>query len=914
MGNQLKIKINKKIYKGFSLVELLLALAIFGIVVTANFGLAIDAFRSRQNDRTRLEAGLVIKDTINSLYSIKSSSWSEMIRYFDQDPDGSDSRVVDVINNKIQINFGTKVNNGVTYQVYFKKADRNSGELVPASDGNDPDTIKVIVVASWTDIFNNNQQLTENYFLTNWSSTSWTEYDDYTFSNPPPVLTNTKVENDSVQITSSSSMANADWCVITDNITTKSYDLFPVGSGSTQAIATNSASSGAIDYEMYEPSLTGPIPTNAPAPLSPVMPAINNSNPSICNGTGTSITQCESLLRLFDSTNGATWTTKNNWKVTSNPCVGWTGVTCVSTNITSISLPTNNLTGTLPTELGNLTSLTTLNLSGNSISGPIPPQIGRLTSLTTLNLSNNQLDGVIPMTIGNNTNLSVLNLSLNQLDGQIPSSIGRLSTLDQLYLNDNTLTCHVPTTMANLADIDLNFLNISGNNLLLPTNISLLSTYFTNKGVTGTRIDRQGAVINHEDCLYRPSSDNVYVAQHNTTEGEPATSLYLEKFANGAFPPSMSESIINTVGWENNTSSGGLRFDGGDVVAVDYSSKWNVQNDMTIMTWFKSTDTSQDSFDRIVEFSNGTTTGWFLSFTVPNKLRFTHFGTENLVIETGTPVTDNVWTHAAIVISGGTGTMYINGASPLTDTYTSLAPVTGTTQQLRFGNNTALTNGAEIDMDEVRIYNRALSQNEILKSYQTEINRNDAGLIGYWRMNVVNSVDQTVYDFSYQGKHGWRGSTLAGGEASDPALIAGNAKYRVNDIYKYNNRLYMSTSNPTKDIVVFNLDTNTHNIINFGLASNDDTQGVVIANDTRGFAIQDSYVIQFNPATNTYVSAKNLSTIGGLKLRNIIDMKLNSNQLYLLGLGEDGNFGVMDVTNGITPTPRVNNLLLEAFL
>ena len=71
------MKLHKKIkIKGFSLVELLLALAIFGLVVTANFGLAIDAFRSRQNDRIRLEAGLVIKDTINNLYTIKNSSWS----------------------------------------------------------------------------------------------------------------------------------------------------------------------------------------------------------------------------------------------------------------------------------------------------------------------------------------------------------------------------------------------------------------------------------------------------------------------------------------------------------------------------------------------------------------------------------------------------------------------------------------------------------------------------------------------------------------------------------------------------------------------------------------------------------------------------------------------------------------------
>ena len=905
------MKLYKKIkIKGFSLVELLLALAIFGLVVTANFGLAIDAFRSRQNDRIRLEAGLVIKDTINNLYTIKNSSWSEMISYFEQDPTGSVSRSVEVINNKIQINFGTNIENDVTYQVYFKKADRSGGNLVPASDGNDPDTIKVVVVASWTDIFNNNQQLTESYFLTNWSSTSWTEYDDYTFSNPPPVLTNTKVENDSVQITSSSSVANTDWCVITENVTTKSYDLFPVGSGSTQAIATNTQSGGVIDYEMYEPALTGLIPTNAPAPVAPSIPPINNSNPTICNGTGTSITQCESLLKLYDNTNGDSWTTKTNWKITSNPCVDWTGVVCTAANVTSLSLPDNNLTGTLPTELGNLTSLTTLDLSENSISGTIPPQIGRLASLTSLNLSSNQLDGVIPQTIGNNTSLTVLNLSANNLDGQIPSSIGRLTSLTDLYLQNNTLTCHLPTTFANMSSIISPRLNLSNNNLMLPTTVTLLNSYLATKGAI---YDNQGDLIQHEDCIYKPSSDNVYIAQYNTTEGEAATSVYLEKFTNGSFPPTMTETIINTVGWENNTNSGALHFDGGDVVEVDYSSKWNVQNDMTIMAWIRSTDTSQDSLDRLIDYSNAST-GWFLSFTIPNKLRFTHYGTENLSVETGTPVTDGAWTHVAVVISGGTGTMYLNGANPLTDTYTSLTPVAGTTQKLRFGNSLALTNGSEADIDEVRIYDRALSQNEIAKSYQTEINRNDAGLVGYWRLNLVNATDQTIYDLGYQGNHGLRGTSLQVSplDTSEPSIVTGNAKYRVNDIYKHNNKIYMSTTNPVKDIVVYNMSTNTHNIMDLGIGSNDDTQGVVIASDTRGYAIQDNSVVQFDPSDYSIVDSKNLLTNGGLK--NIIDIKLNLNKLYLLGLVSDGNFGVMDVTNGITPTPRVNNLLFEAFL
>jgi prepilin-type N-terminal cleavage/methylation domain-containing protein len=910
LGYKLKriIKNNKKKYKGFSLVELLLALAIFGIVVSANFGLALDAYRSRQNDRTRLEAGLVIKDTINSLYSIKNASWSEMISYFDEDPDGLNSRIVEVVNNKIVINFGEKNLNNITYEVYFKKAFRSTaGVLEPTNEGTDPDTIKIVVVATWSDMFNNTQQLTENYFLTNWSSTTWSEYDDSTFNILPPVLINSKVENDSVSVSEVTPIANSDWCNIIEDSTTKSYDLFPVGSGSSQAIASNVQPGEEIVYEMYEPALTGPIPTNAPAPVAPVMPALNNSNLSICDGTGTTPTQCESLIRFYDSTNGDAWTDNTDWTETNTPC-SWFGVTCSAGNVDSVSLPNNNLTGSLPTEIGNLTGLTTLNLTGNAITGSIPPQIGRLTDLSTLDLSDNQLDGVIPKTIGNNTNLSILNLSLNALDGQIPSSIGRLSTLDELYLQNNTLTCHVPTTIANLSEIDSTKLDLSNNNLMLPSSVTLLDTYLTT--TKSAVMTNQGATIEHEDCVYKPSTDNIYIAKFKPTIVVPEPAIYLNKFSNGAFPPDMTETIISDVDWESDTNSGGLSFDGiDDVAVIDYNSKWNVEEDMTIMAWVKSNDTSQDAYARFIDFSDDTSEGWYLSFAIPNKVYFFHYGSVDLEIETGTPIDDSEWTHLAVVISNGTGTMYVNGLNPISEPYTDLIPA-DTDQELRFANDSTGTMGSEIDLDEVRIYDRALSQNEILKSYETEINRNDPGLVGYWRMNITNPLDQIFYDYSYQGMHGTRGTDLT--TTKDPSLITGIAKYRVNDIYKYNDKLYLSTTNPSEDVVVYDLLNNTTNTINFTAPSNDDTQGVVIASDTRGYAIQDNSVIQFDPSTNIAGDYQNLSTGSGL--RSLIDLKLNSNQLYFLGLDSDGNFGIMDVTNGITPTPRVNNLLLEAFM
>ena len=62
-------------------------------------------------------------------------------------------------------------------------------------------------------------------------------------------------------------------------------------------------------------------------------------------------------------------------------------------------LNVNQLTGEIPTEVGNMTNLEGLGLAFNQFTGEIPPEIGNLTNLTGLNLSSNQLTGKIPDSI-----------------------------------------------------------------------------------------------------------------------------------------------------------------------------------------------------------------------------------------------------------------------------------------------------------------------------------------------------------------------------------------------------------------------------------------------------------------------------------------------------------------------------------
>ena len=86
----------------------------------------------------------------------------------------------------------------------------------------------------------------------------------------------------------------------------------------------------------------------------------------------------------------------------------------------SLNLSIQQLTGTIPPDLGKLTNLTFLSLATNQLTGPIPKEIGNLVNMTHLQLWYNQFTGEIPHEIWNLNNLEGLGLASNQLKGEIP--------------------------------------------------------------------------------------------------------------------------------------------------------------------------------------------------------------------------------------------------------------------------------------------------------------------------------------------------------------------------------------------------------------------------------------------------------------------------------------------------------------
>ena len=108
--------------------------------------------------------------------------------------------------------------------------------------------------------------------------------------------------------------------------------------------------------------------------------------PAVGSGQGTVADDRAALEALYDATNGANWSRNDNWK-TDEPLGQWFGVTTYSDGrVIFLDLSGNQSSGTIPGEIGKLTSLEILILDRNQSSGLIPAALGNLTSLFRLDI------------------------------------------------------------------------------------------------------------------------------------------------------------------------------------------------------------------------------------------------------------------------------------------------------------------------------------------------------------------------------------------------------------------------------------------------------------------------------------------------------------------------------------------------
>ncbi|KAJ1416639.1 Protein kinase-like domain superfamily [Sesbania bispinosa] len=148
----------------------------------------------------------------------------------------------------------------------------------------------------------------------------------------------------------------------------------------------------------------------------------------------------------------------------------------------------NKLSGTIPMDIGNLTSLQVFDVNNNNLDGELPETIAQLTALTYFSVFTNNFSGSIPRDFGKNSpSLKRIYLSNNSFSGEMPSDLCSGFNLDVLAVNNNSFSGPLPSLRncsslvrvrldenqftGNITEAfgfhpNLNFISLSGNELV----------------------------------------------------------------------------------------------------------------------------------------------------------------------------------------------------------------------------------------------------------------------------------------------------------------------------------------------------------------------------------------------------------------------------------------------------------------
>jgi Leucine Rich Repeat len=188
-----------------------------------------------------------------------------------------------------------------------------------------------------------------------------------------------------------------------------------------------------------------------------------SKNQFLASYTAEQVLQRFVMATLYFSTEGESWQASDLWLSDSDECEWWSSETqadvCngsgqlheIDDSGLSGSLPwielavlgqqliileifANQVSGSLSSTIGGLSSLIVLDLQRNGFAGTIPREIEQLQSLKHLVLADNEFSGTIPTELAGVTGLESLNLSGNSFEGSIPDELGSLSALRNVFL------------------------------------------------------------------------------------------------------------------------------------------------------------------------------------------------------------------------------------------------------------------------------------------------------------------------------------------------------------------------------------------------------------------------------------------------------------------------------------------------
>ena len=177
--------------------------------------------------------------------------------------------------------------------------------------------------------------------------------------------------------------------------------------------------------------------------------------------------------------------------------------------------------------------------------------------------------------------------------------------------------------------------------------------------------------------------------------------------------------LQNSATWSTGELGGAVSLNGSNQYVTLPTSVVNGLTNFTISAWLNLT--ANPSWARIFDIGTGTSNYMFLCANPggANALRFAiNTGSGEQVIN-GTALSLGTWTHVAVTIVGGVGTLYVNGQVVGTNTGMTLNPSSlGATNQNYLGRSQYSDPYFNGKIDDFRIYATGLSGAEITSLYQ----------------------------------------------------------------------------------------------------------------------------------------------------------------------------------------------------
>ena len=175
--------------------------------------------------------------------------------------------------------------------------------------------------------------------------------------------------------------------------------------------------------------------------------------------------------------------------------------------------------------------------------------------------------------------------------------------------------------------------------------------------------------------------------------------------------------LVNGVGYSSD-NAGSLVFDGvNDYVNGVHNTQTNITGDITIECWFRVTNTRSDwvrIFGKGEDGTNRTVGLWYNQAS--SVFLYQRYGSTNMNAQYNSTVSLNTWFHMAGTSSSNNHILYLNTVQRATSSSGTTFASSTDPYKVGFGNIHTYHIG---NVSNCRIYNRALTAQEILQNYKS---------------------------------------------------------------------------------------------------------------------------------------------------------------------------------------------------